>query len=196
MAKEKRSEARAQVDITPSYPEYAGSNPPWPWTRPDPRPFGYRARHDKTVRLLILPGRLPHDPAMNQIEQTVRRMMEKKINVLIVVPDCYRSIGEIMARRNGLDYMVINVDFKETVNLPTNCEISVLARSKTARIRVMQQVDRACVVLKNPATESFIEELNESSIKVKEFKPVFKTPKPRKAEPAPEVKKSKKGKKR
>jgi len=198
VAKDKKSSARAEVDITPSYPTYDGDNPPWPYTRPDPRPYGYRAKYDKTVRLLILPGHLPHDPAMNQIERVVRRMMDKKIDVVIVVPDCYRGIGEIMARRNGLNYLIVNTDYKDNVNLPGNNLMSVLMTSKTARIRVMQSADRACVVLKNPVTERFIEELEESDIQVKTFKPIYRTPKPRPKPEAvvPEKKSKKKGKKR
>lgn len=193
MAKQEKGPAKPEIDITPSYPAYDGDNPPWPYTRPDPRPFGYKAKHKKTVRLLVLPGHLPYDPSMNAIETTVRKMMERDYNVVIVVPDCYRGIGEIMARRNGLDYMVIHTALRDSINLPGNHELATLMKSKVARKRVIASCDRAAVVLSNPVTELLLEELlEEADVKVKTYKPVFKTKKPKPAPVEPKPKKKRK----
>ncbi len=194
MAKQEKGPAKPEIDITPSYPAYDGDNPPWPYTRPDPRPFGYKANHKKTVRLLVLPGHLPYDPAMNAIETTVRKMMERDYNVEIVVPDCYRGIGEIMARRNGLDYKVVHTALRDSINLPGNHELSTLMKSKVARKRIIASCDRAAVVLNNPITEFLLEELlADAKVQVKTYKPVFKT---KKRKPAPMVETKPKKKKR
>ena len=167
MAKSKKSKtsaARPVVDITPTLPTVYDPLPPWPFTIPEPRPIPY-GKPGKRVRVLIVPGRLEYDPVMGEMERRVRSLMEKGADVLIVVPDVYQGVGQIMARRNGLNVMMVNTDFQGATNLPTAMQRSSFLDSKTARRRVMREADimyisddsEACKVLQEEAEQLFPE---------------------------------------
>lgn len=149
MAKKEPELAKAQVDITPTdAKKYPGT---WPGTIPNDRhyPFAKHCKLGSTVRVLILPGRIEYDPAMADIEREVSNLARKN-DVTIVVHDYYRGSGEIMARRLGLDYMVVNVDTDDGKRLPTPVAREVLNTSVSARRRVLSKADLVLAVKDSP----------------------------------------------
>lgn len=149
MAGEKRS-ARAEIDITPTYPSAYDPHPPWPYTTPEPRPIPY-GKPGKRLNVLVLPGKVEYDPAMTIVEEYVRKMTAKGRYVNVIVPDVWRGIGEVLARRNGLNYMVINTDKAGATTLPSVNGFEKFARSKTARRRCLREADVVLIVDNNVA---------------------------------------------
>lgn len=175
----KAKPARAEVDITPSWPSANDPLPPWPYTKPDPRPVPY-GKPGKTVRVLILPGRMEYDPCMNAMEQRIRKLMAEAKNVVIVVPDVWRGVGEIMARRNGLNWMVINTDNAGSTVLPSVHGFDKFAGSKVARRRVLREADMVYIVDNNVAFTQITEdvEAHHEGMPVRVFKHKYKKREP------------------
>lgn len=196
----KKNDARAEVDISANLPTSHDPFQPWPYTIPIPRsrPYG---RPGETKHVLILPGKLEYDPCMALVEKFVRRLDSVKgFNVVIVVPDVWRGVGEIMARRNGLDYRVMNTDAAGATVLPSTPGPDKFADSKTARSRVLRVVDYALIVDNNVAAEKVLKDIEQrfQRIKIKVFKHLYvkkseSSVKPKKA--STEKPKSKKRKK-
>lgn len=141
--------AKPEVDITPTdAKKYPGT---WPCTIPAPRhyPFSKHAKLSTKMRVLILPGRIEYDPAMADIEAEVSGLARKN-DVTLVAHDYYRGACEIMARRLGLDYMVINVDNDDGKTLPTTVARDILNTSVSARRRVLSKSDLVLAVTDSP----------------------------------------------
>lgn len=113
---------------------------------------------------------------MNEVEQRIRKLASK-YHVTVVVPDVYRGVGEIMARRNGLNYLIVNTDLKDAVNLPSSLDRSVLERSSVARRRCLMECDRLFYVTNCPSAKSFLDEIPKwsrlSNIKLTSFKAFY-----------------------
>jgi len=141
--------ATCEIDITPTYPTRYDPLPPWPYTRPDPRPSEY-GKPGKRINVLLIPGQIEYDPCMNSVEKSVRKLVKAGRHVVIVVPDVYRGVGEIMARRNGLNFLVVNTDKAGNTSLPTIIDRATFFVSKTARRRTMMEADVMYLVDSNP----------------------------------------------
>jgi len=194
MSKKKPDLPKAEVDIEPS--RHEGT---WPQTKPNPRPYPFAKQcklRDKD-RILILPGKIDYDPAMADVEREVRNLM-RKADVTIVVHDYYRGIGEMMARRNGLDYTVVNVDNDAGTELPTPVARDVLNTSVSARRRLLSKCDRILAVKGSPFLDK-IKTTNEkrpNPVEVKLFKAKYHDHLPPHVNAVPTSKPTKKAKRK
>lgn len=136
-------------------------------TKPDPRPYAYGEFPKHRLNYLILPFRIDYDPGMNDIEAEIRRRMPN-YNITIVVPDYYRGIGEMLARRNGLDYLVVNLDLDGGTNLPTLVARNFLNDSKTARRALLRRADQILAGSDSP----FLAKIKKTMAAMKSDKPI------------------------
>lgn len=172
--KEKKAPARAEIDITPSWPTPTDPFMPWPWTKPDPRAIPY-GKPGKRIRVLVLPGRVEYDPAMMKIELAVLNYAAKGRDVTIVVPDVWRGTGEIMARRTGSNLMVICTDKAGATSLPSNYTFETFASSKIARRRVLREADVVYMIDTHIALDKIKADIadHHDGMKVKTFKSLY-----------------------
>lgn len=176
MAKQPKT-ARPEIDITPSFPTAYDPFKPWPFTVPVKRRQPYGKPSSKRLSVLLLPGACEYDPAMAEVEEYIRFKTETH-HVTVVVPDVYRGVGEIMARRNGLNYLIVNTDRHGSEELPSLIQRSYLIESKTARRRILLECDMVLAISDCPSLPAFKKEIEGwqklEGLKVKTFKAMYR----------------------
>lgn len=134
MAKPTKEAARSVVDE-----EVTRHTGCWPSQLADKRvrPFGSPVK-GAPFRVLILPGKVEYDPAMQDMETWVRNLMDESgRNVIVMVTDYYVGSGTIMARRLGVDLHILNTDTLGSEDLPSLIRRDILTTSKAARRKVL-----------------------------------------------------------
>lgn len=165
--------ARAEIDITPTWPSRYDPMPPWPFTHPGQREIAYGDQKGE-IRVLVLPGKIEYDPCMNKAEKLLRSLQGRGREVTVVVPDVYRGSGEIMSRRLGANLLVVNTGTAGSLDLPSLVQYSNLG-SSVARKYCVRKADAAILVKDSPYFKDFCNTIKKlkPDIKVKKLDPKY-----------------------